>query len=1277
MRASTTGVAAVSSGDAAAQSTRGARAKARAGGRGPVAGLALLPSSTRRALLLTGLLAVGNAVALVVQAVAMAEALGAVVTSGAPAAELTGTLWVLGVAILVRAGLSWATESVAARAAGAARRELRGALLDAALRIGPEWIHGGGSNSETTGSDATAAGGRPGSTVRGGAAHLASIATTGLDALDAYFIRLLPALVTAAVVPPLVGGWILLTDPPSAVLILLTVPLIPLFAVLIGRFTEARSARTADAASRLSDRLRELVKALPLLTAFRRAEAQAAVVERVDEEHRLAGMATLRVAFLSALALELIASMSVALVAVNIGLRVVAGDVELTTALVVLILVAECYLPLRAAGAAHHAAEDGVEAVRRVHDVLDLADSLAPEPRPGTPAPAGADAVSAAATRPTGGASVTRPAAGPSAGITADIDVATTSASTAHAGEPVVAGSGLAADGSRSVAAEGTGVLAAEERDALAAEERDALAAEKSGRLAAELARHGLRVAGLRVRRRDRDAPDGLSFHAEPGKILRLDGQNGIGPSGSGKSTTFAVLLGLLPADSGEVWIGDVEVSGCDIREWRRTVAWVPQRPRFTEPTVAEELALATVDQPGGPPSQRELIVAARAAAAGHLLGRSTTALSLGERQRVAAARAFLRMARGARLLLLDEPTSHLDAATAGTVAASIHRFAAEGAVVVLANHRPTDAGTAVEATRPVAAAAAPRPAQPGRLWDLLDRRWAAAVGLGALSVLAGVALTGAAAWLIATAADHPPVLTLTVAAVLVRTFALSKAMLRYLERLFTHDAAFRLAGRLRVSLWRSLVHSGPAQVNHRGNAEALRTLVTDVDVVRDLVPRVLLPPLVAGVVGVAVVIAQWSLLPAAGAAMAVGLLIASVGGGWAAAAVQRRGIAVPAVLRRRVADGVLGLLDGAADLIAMGADRHRRDALDRADRELTRVSRREAVGVGAAAAVVGTATGAALLVCLVAAADAVAAGALSGPWAAVVVLVALAAGELVATVPAAWQQADVLRSAQGRLLPAESLDVTRPRGDTALRPTSDTAEVRLVEVDARWPGAAEPALRGVTTELPPGSRVAVLGPSGAGKSTLLALLLGFLPAEQGMINRPARVAWCPQDASLVSTSIRENLRLADPTADDERLRAALRSAGLADFVDRLDTVVGGDGIALSGGEAGRLSFARTLLAAREADLVLLDEPTASLDAEAAARIRTAIRSELAEHTVVHVTHHVEEAEDADLVLEVRDGTVRAYPELSALALSSQPLSMEIGLHSGPVVVPVQQPRAD
>nr|BFE47110.1 hypothetical protein GCM10017745_05370 [Saccharothrix mutabilis subsp. capreolus] len=260
-------------------------------GRGPLGALPALSPSARRALALCGVLAALTSGALVFQAVTLASALVA-----------GGSLWLLAGAVVARAVLAWATETVAARAAAAgAKEELRAAVLDRALGLGPAWI------------------------VSRGPAELAVLATKGLDALDAYFTKYLPALVTTAVVPVLVGAWILWTDPTSAVLIAVTLPLIPVFAILIGKFTSARVAAAATALERLSGRLAELVRALPVLTAFGRASAQARAVAEVGERYRKATMGTLRVAFLSALVLEVAASLSVALIAVGIGLRLVSG----------------------------------------------------------------------------------------------------------------------------------------------------------------------------------------------------------------------------------------------------------------------------------------------------------------------------------------------------------------------------------------------------------------------------------------------------------------------------------------------------------------------------------------------------------------------------------------------------------------------------------------------------------------------------------------------------------------------------------------------------------------------------------------------------------------------------------------------------------------------------------------------------------------------------------------------------------------------------------------
>jgi ATP-binding cassette subfamily C protein CydCD len=189
--------------------------------------------------------------------------------------------------------------------------------------------------------------------------------------------------------------------------------------------------------------------------------------------------------------------------------------------------------------------------------------------------------------------------------------------------------------------------------------------------------------------------------------------------------------------------------------------------------------------------------------------------------------------------------------------------------------------------------------------------------------------------------------------------------------------------------------------------------------------------------------------------------------------------------------------------------------------------------------------------------------------------------------------------------------------------------------VSLRWPGAPRPALQDLTLYLPPGTHAAVVGPSGSGKSTLLALLLGFLQPERGTATIPAKVAWCPQEPQLVSTTLRENLRIGDPHATDERLAEALTLAGLDHWADRLDTRLDFGGAAASGGEAQRIALARALLGAPDADLVLLDEPTAHLDEPTARKVLANLRHTLAGTTVVHVTHRPEEVLDADLVLEI------------------------------------------
>ncbi|MEV6229433.1 thiol reductant ABC exporter subunit CydD [Saccharopolyspora shandongensis] len=1179
---------------------------------GPLGALPRLSGSARRALVVAGLLSVGNAAALIVQAWALGSALAVVVTGAASPAEIGDYLVVLAGAVVARAALGWATESVSARAAAGAKEELRGLLLDSALRRGPEWIH------------------------RRGPAELTALATKGLDALDAYFTKYLPALVTAAVVPPLVGAWILFSDWVSALVIVITVPLIPLFAWLVGKYTEQRTSRAADAVQRLSGQLLELIRALPVLTAFGRARAQGEVVRRVSDSHRRTTIATLRIAFLSALVLELLSSLSVAMVAVGIGLRLVSGDLDLATGLLVLVLAPECYLPLRAAGAAHHASEDGVEAVRRVDEIVS------------------------------GGASRGEANA--------------TSASLDEANGPFTSRGPFAPSG-------------------VGSRERTVDLVYRRERSVRSDGPATVRVAGLRVRRRDGFAPDGLSFVARPGEIVRLEGFDGIGPSGSGKSTTMSVLLGFAAPESGTITCDGVDIAELDPAEWRRRIAWVPQRPTFTGGTVADELAVATADQPDLTAHIGEALADAAAA---HLRDRRIDELSTGERQRVAVARALLRLRGDAKILLLDEPTAHLDAATAHQVNEAVRRAAEAGATVVLASHRPEAAEAEPEAATAALQTAPPDlPAATGRIRDLITTRTLLGVGLGALSLLSGLALTATSAWLIARASQQPPILTLSVAVVGVRTFALSRAVLRYAERLVTHDAAFRLSGRLRRQLWDALVRLGPVRTAGLRRGEGVARLVDDVDSVRDLEPRVILPPLVAAVVVVAAVVLQTLVLPEAGAVLAAALLVAFVASPLAALAAERRATAAVAEGRRRVAARVLALLDGSAELLAFGAHEERRAELAAADERLAARARRAAFGAGAATAVNTLLVGIAVLGGAWFGAAAVAEGRLAPELAPLLGLVPLAAAEAVALLPPAAQQWKSLRAAQARLAPLLAVgsgggavgasadraarpgvelvggDVQRqgsggepagsgrraadpaPSGVDVRWPGSGgepagperraadpaaTAGVELTGVDVRWPGSGGMALRGADLRVPAGAHVAVVGPSGGGKSTMLALLLGFLEAERGDVRVPRKVAWCPQEPQLVSTTIRENLRLAAPEADDRELGEALRVAGLPGWEERLDAMVGSGGTAMSGGEAQRLALARALLAA-DAELVLLDEPTAHLDVPTAEALLARLRHALRDRTVIHVTHRWSETEHADIVLRVEAGEIAVVRE--------------------------------
>ncbi|MDI1459956.1 thiol reductant ABC exporter subunit CydC [Catellatospora sp. KI3] len=541
---------------------------------------------------------------------------------------------------------------------------------------------------------------------------------------------------------------------------------------------------------------------------------------------------------------------------------------------------------------------------------------------------------------------------------------------------------------------------------------------------------------------------------------------------------------------------------------------------------------------------------------------------------------------------------------------------------------------------RPILAFAAPL------RWRLLG-----AGLLAALTEAAGLGLMATATWLLCTAAGQPPLIALSVAIVVVRTLAIGRGVLRYVERLASHDAVLRMVTEVRARIFAALADR-PAAAPALRRGDLLSRMVSDVDAVQDLMVRVLLPMASAGLVGAAAVAAAAFADPLVALVLAVGLLLGGAALPAAAARLAARAGARLAPLRARYAVDTIDLVHGAADLAAYGArDRFEaRGAAHAAELAATeRELARRAFALDAAATVLSAATAVAVLV------TGLARG-VDGVWLAALTVAALAAGELSLSLLAAARKGAEIRGSLHRL--AELLTAGgsgEPAAEPAGRPVPDgPLTLRLTGASVRYPGAAAPALSDVDLELPPGRHTAIVGPSGSGKSTLLGLLTGALAPDSGRVEADGApigeydaqrwhtaVTGLLADAYLFHASVRDNLLLGRPDATDEELRAACGIAGLGEWVavHGLDVRVGEDGAELSGGQRQRLALARAVLA--EPRVLLLDEPTEGLDPARADAVLAAVRAHRRGRTTVVVTHRLAGLDTFDEVVVLDAGRLQ------------------------------------
>ncbi len=546
------------------------------------------------------------------------------------------------------------------------------------------------------------------------------------------------------------------------------------------------------------------------------------------------------------------------------------------------------------------------------------------------------------------------------------------------------------------------------------------------------------------------------------------------------------------------------------------------------------------------------------------------------------------------------------------------------------------------------------------RLLDVDARRVAGAVAAGVGGLGSAIALAAVSAWLIARAAQMPEVAVLNLAAVAVRLFGISRGVLRYVERLVSHDVALRGMATLRVRLYERLATGSPAGLLALRRGDLLARVGADVDAVGDVVVRGLLPMAVAAVLGVGSAVAMGLFLPAAGLTLAACLVLAGVVAPWLARRGARATEREAASARADLAAVSQSLLDGAGELRVAGRMEPTLAELRAADARLARATDRGAVPTALAAALAPLATGLAMLGALLVGIPATTSGALDPVELAVVVLTPLAVFEASAVLPGA--AVALLRSREAARRVVELVDRARPAAAVSPTPVTasrpDAPPLEAHRLAAGWPDG--PALvRGLDLELTPGRSVAVVGPSGVGKTTLLLTLAGLLPPKSGEVlaggqapdrldraDAAARVALTTEDAHVFDTTVIENLRVARGDVSPEQAGAACLAAGLdgwlAGLPSGLDTRIGSDGASVSGGERRRLLVARALLA--PAPVLLLDEPTEHLDAGGRTLLTGLLDGSLAGgRAVLVVTHRLSGLEAAGEVIWLdRTGSVGA-----------------------------------
>ena len=1207
-----------------------------------------------------------------------------------------GLIAVAVAALLVRSGTDYLLAVSAQRAASGAKSQIRSSLLKRVLATG------GADTPEGTGATAV-------------------LLSRGLNALDDYYTKTLTAFVSTAIVPFILWVVVASLDWMSAMVLACTLPLIPVFMILIGKNTRDETAEAQAELHRLSDHILELVRGLPVIIGLGRERAQTRSMNALGQRYRERTMQTLRSAFMSSLALELITTISVALIAVLIGVRLVNGTLGLDTAILVLLLAPECYQPLRDVGAAYHQSEDGVAALRSAQKIIDA-------PLPAAAADSNAQDSAAQKAQPS--------------------TIAVEDLSVSYPARPAVL-TNLSLNLDRRV---GTGDG---ERGAVIGVMGESGCGKSTLlNVFSGAVREGLVPTGS-------EEPVHLT-----GSVTGLGTTLVIPQSPVFTAPTVQTEMALYALSATEAERERAAALLGEAMDSKKLSVTDAESALLVGPLAQLGMEKLTALEPGALSAGQ-----ARRLAVARTLARAEAIYRAGGEQTMLT-------------VLVDEPTAHLDAYSAYLVTRALHRLAELGATVLIVTHEQelaagcdtlvravqtaqsytwtAEANTArvavpaqapahllkdreeyeAESTVPAGASAAAEAeeAEPAGLFaslrtlkELTGIGVRAATGpviMAAITSLMAAALTALSGWLIVRAAEGPAMMYLMVAIVGVRFFGLGRACARYAERLMTHSKVLAAANILRLRAWVGAWQSvSSVRALLRGDA-LLERLVGGIDELRDGVPRVIIPPAAHLLVMTAALITTACILPQALIPVLLAVLVSTFVAPWI---VLRADARAEALARRSTAQMLrlgTGMLSAAEDLRANGVASTAEKANGALDAENLSALQKGSTAQGVGRTLVTLSWFGAALASAVIAYPLAVDGTVRAPEAAIVVLLCTgmlesslghveavrswpAFSRLLATIAPSVRDVSlegvVAVSTLKRSVPTEAEVDTHvlPRRVERLRARAEAEMEELLEADrqrahrfdrpesaagsksdtprppkpgeptlvscgtpqelgvkvtepalslqdaaARWPGMDHPVFTDLNMNARAGSWTAVTGPSGSGKSTVLATVLGFLPLESGHVLASGEVlegeqlrgyaAWCPQAAHIFESTLEGNLMLARDRSDrlsEEELIEVLRRVGLGEWFDALPqglrTPVGAGGSFLSGGQRQRLAVARALLV--NSPVLLLDEPTAHLDAESARALMADLDAATRSSSVatVLVSHRPEDIARCDEVVRL------------------------------------------